>query len=368
MEITCDYCYNIKLTSRHRTESSSLFCDYCGGKLSMKTRHSICTPAVRREQLILYPDHSVGQLKPPVDDPRRPHRTLAVRREKTTLNSDSSTGRSRPPVDDPPHSHRIPAVRRERTTLQTAGSTDRFKSPVHGFPPFPSPSPKPVLAREPTSLSKSRFCAYRDLCQEYVRSLHWPKEYFNSRYNRCYCSQCYPADYKDVLQTAGEMYVIPRDWVRVGLSVDEVRADRENLWKTWIVTYHGTKIPAARSILAHRQFLLPGDVCDDGTMLGIRPGHIPGKCQIYTSPTIKYSSLPMYCERYTYLASNGQRYKAKIVLQCRQQPGTYQIQGETIGSGSKPICDIIPNDRVEIFTTIRPAVVPYGLLIQLTPI
>jgi hypothetical protein len=156
--------------------------------------------------------------------------------------------------------------------------------------------------------------------------------------------------------------------VRFGLSVDSVKANRENLWKTWVVTYHGTKIPAARSILAHRQFLLPGDVCDDGTVIAIRPGHIPGKCQIYTSPTIKYSSLSCYCDRYKYSASDGKQYKAKIVLQCRQQPGTYKTQGETVGSGSIPICNIIPNDRVEILTTIRAAVVPYGLLIQLTPI
>jgi hypothetical protein len=103
-------------------------------------------------------------------------------------------------------------------------------------------------------------------------------------------------------------------------------------------------------------------------VIGIRPEHIRGKNQVYTSPTIKYSSLNCYCERYKYQTTNGKQYIAKIVLQCRQQPGTYKIQGETVGSGSKRICDIIPNNRVEIFTTVRAAVVPYGLLIQLTPI
>ncbi|CAF0879822.1 unnamed protein product [Rotaria sp. Silwood1] len=222
------------------------------------------------------------------------------------------------------------------------------------------------LIRERTS-SKPRFCSYHKLCREYVWSLNWPQEYFNHRFNRCYCSQCYPEHYKDVYITAGASYVIPRGWVRFGLYVDDVKANREDLWNTWIVTYHGTKLPAAQSIIAHRQFLLPGDTCDDGTIIGIRKGHIPGKKQVYTSPTIKYSSLDCYCEKYSYQTTDGQCYQAKIVLQCRQQPGTYETQGETVGSRSKRICNIIPNDRIEIFTTVRAAVVPYGLLVQLTP-
>ncbi len=259
----------------------------------------------------------------------------------------------------PPRRDDTLVLRREKKDIHSNSVSHRLKSTIDS---------KPKLIREPSPSGKAKFCPYRDLCREYVWSLNWPREYFDSRFNRCYCLQCYPASCRDVYQTAGETYVIPRGWVRFGLSVDSVKADRENLWKTWIVTYHGTKIGAARSILAHRQFLLPGDVCDDGTPIGIRPGHIPGKCQIYTSPTIKYSSLNCYCDRYRYSASNGKQYEAKIVLQCRQQPGTYQTQGETVSSGSIPICNIIPNDRVEILTTVRAAVVPYGLLIQLTPI
>ncbi|CAF2972278.1 unnamed protein product [Rotaria sp. Silwood2] len=123
-----------------------------------------------------------------------------------------------------------------------------------------------------------------------------------------------------------------------------------------------------KSIIAHRQFFLSGsDTCDDGTVISIRTDHIPGKNQVYTSPTIKYSSLDCYYEMYPYQVSNGQWHQAKIVLQCRQQPGTYKSQGETVGSRSKRICNIILNDRIEIFTTVRVAVIPDGLLIQLKP-
>jgi hypothetical protein len=57
-----------------------------------------------------------------------------------------------------------------------------------------------------------------------------------------------------------------------------------------------------------------------------------------------------------------------VVLQCRQKPGAFTIQGETIGAGGKRICQFIPNDQIEFLTTIRSAIVAYGLLIQLTEI
>ncbi|CAF1324809.1 unnamed protein product [Rotaria sordida] len=265
----------------------------------------------------------------------------------------------------------IPDFRRETTDMPIASFFSRSRLREEGISSLSTDRrdatfPESKLTRERTS-SKPRFCSYQKLCREYVCSLNWPREYFNHRFNRCYCSQCYPENYKDVYITADESYVIPRGWVRFGLYVDEVKTNCENLWNTWIVTYHGTQLPAAQSIIAHRQFLLPGDTCDDGTVIGIRKGHIPGKNQVYTSPTIKYSSLDCYCKKYPYQATNGQWYQAKIVLQCRQQPGTYETQGETVGSRSKRICNIIPNDRIEIFTTARVAVVPYGLLVQLTP-
>jgi hypothetical protein len=61
-------------------------------------------------------------------------------------------------------------------------------------------------------------------------------------------------------------------------------------------------------------------------------------------------------------------YHARVVLQCRQKPGTFTVQGETIGAGRERICQFIPNNQIEFLTTIRSAIVTYGLLIQLTEI
>ena len=159
-------------------------------------------------------------------------------------------------------------------------------------------------------------------------------------------------------------YVIPRGWVRFGLNVDDAQADVENIWTRWVVTYHGTSPVAAKSIIEHHQFLLPGDRCIKGDIIRIGGHHIPGKFQVYTSPTIAYSSLDMYSHSTVFRSPFGHSLKAKIVLQCRQRPGSFLVQAETIGAGNKRICPIIPNSEVEYYTEVRSSIVPYGLLIR----
>jgi hypothetical protein len=206
-------------------------------------------------------------------------------------------------------------------------------------------------------------CSYQMLCNEYLLSLDWPQIYFNNAFNRCYCDQCYSKYKRDSYMVANAPYVIPRDWVRFGLYVDEVKASIEKIWNTWIISYHGTSVDAAKSIVSHRQFLLNGDTCEDGRQLG-------KKCEdLYTSPTIKYSARNAYAKPKIFQSRNGTRYIAKIVLQCRQKPGTYSTQGATGGArNERKLCNVIPNDRIELFTQIRASVIPYGLMVRLIPI
>jgi hypothetical protein len=124
---------------------------------------------------------------------------------------------------------------------------------------------------------------------------------------------------------------------------------------------------AALSILSHHHFYLPGDMLMDGTVLGIRDGHIPGKKHIYTSPSIAYSSLPAYSPTYAFHSTTtGKDYHIQLVLQCRQNPGTFHVQAETVGSGRQRICSYIPNNVIEHYTEIRSSIVAYGLLIRIT--
>ena len=211
---------------------------------------------------------------------------------------------------------------------------------------------------------KNISCNYYKECKEYVKELAWSLSFFDIKHDRCYCPRCYSERSSDTLCVAGADYVIPRGWAGFGLGVDPFRA--EKIWDTWIVVYHGTTSIAAESILTHRQFLLPGDRLINGQALNIRPGHIPGKVHIYTSPSIRYSSLEVYSPINSFTSpKTGTHYNAQIVLQCKQKPGTYSTQAETVGWGTKPICNIITNDRIEHYTDRRSSVLPYRLLIRL---
>lgn len=210
-------------------------------------------------------------------------------------------------------------------------------------------------------------CAYKNLCVEFLKTLNWSRDLFDRRFNRCYCSDCYPESLKDSLTEGGSLYVIPREWCRFGLHVDPLRTKVDHIWKDWIVSYHGTTAEAAESVITHGQFLVPGDKRLDGEKIAIREGHIPEKYHIYTSPTMAYSGHPCYCKPKLFRSSiTNKVYLARVAIQCRQKPGTFQVQAETIGAGTKRICPIIPNSQVEIYTTVRASVVPYGLLIHLT--
>lgn len=216
-----------------------------------------------------------------------------------------------------------------------------------------------------SSMATIQPCDYFKLCLEYMLTLNFSPRLFNRKQNRCYCENCYSPTSKDFYMEGGARYVIPRGWVRFGLFVDDAQAAVEDIWHKWIVSYHGTSPYAAKSIIEHHLFLLPGDKCIDGTVIAIREGHIPGKFQVYTSPTIAYSGHDIYCSAASFRStSTGKTYQAKIVLQCRQQPGTFKIQAETINAGNKRICPVVPNSEVEYFTEVRSSIIPYGLLIR----
>ncbi|CAF3466051.1 unnamed protein product [Rotaria socialis] len=207
-------------------------------------------------------------------------------------------------------------------------------------------------------------CDYFKLCLEFMLSVGYSKRLFNRKHNRCYCQECYPARSKDVFIEGGAKYVIPRGWVRFGLYIDDAQAEVERIWNKWVVSYHGTSPQSAKSIIEHHQFLLPGDQCMGGHVIRIREGHIPNKFQVYTSPTIIYSGDDIYTPAIPFRSKSGRSYKAKVVLQCRQQPETFKVQAETIGAGSRRICPIIPNNEVEYFSEVRSSIIPYGLLIR----
>lgn len=233
--------------------------------------------------------------------------------------------------------------------------------------------PRPVPPARASAASSSRTpsirpCDYFKLCLEFLLTLDCTKALFNRQHNRCYCQHCYPTSRRDSYVEGGMKYVIPRGWVRFGLYVDKAQEQAEQIWKNWAVSYHGTNPEAAKSIIEHHQFLVPGDQSITGRVIKIEDGHIPGKFHIYTSPTIAYSGNDIYSRSTAFRSRvTGKSYHAKVVLQCRQKPGTFTIQPETIGATdrNRRICPIIPNDEVEYFTEARASVIPCGFLIRI---
>ena len=64
-------------------------------------------------------------------------------------------------------------------------------------------------------------------------------------------------------------------------------------------------------------------------------------------------------------------YTAKIVLRCRQMPGTFLVQGETSNNGPRvgsDLCDLIPDDQIEWRTDQRASVVFDGLCVRVKPV
>ncbi|CAF2419142.1 unnamed protein product [Rotaria sp. Silwood2] len=106
-------------------------------------------------------------------------------------------------------------------------------------------------------------CENLRIGEEFLISQNWPVALHNTLFDRCYCAQCYPPTNPDTNLVGGYTYVIPREWTRFGIYVDEPFATHHNVWKTWANCYHGTSIENAKSIVEHRQLLLPCDTTLD---------------------------------------------------------------------------------------------------------
>ncbi|CAF1088894.1 unnamed protein product [Rotaria sordida] len=149
--------------------------------------------------------------------------------------------------------------------------------------------------------------------REFLQSNAWPEVLRNVNHDRCYCNRCYPTSSRDTYIVGGKTYVIARGWTRFGVYVDEPFAKHHDVWKTWANCYHGTSIENAKSIVAHRQLLLPRDTTMEGEKLEIREGHIPGEYYFFTTPTIRYAALDCYAHTYEFTSpKNKQVYKIQL--------------------------------------------------------
>eukprot|EP01045_Picozoa_sp_COSAG04_P029506 COSAG04_NODE_4867_length_1853_cov_1.258837_1_plen_305_part_01 len=216
-------------------------------------------------------------------------------------------------------------------------------------------------------------CDVQDIARRYLESIGLHGAYFDSKYDRCYCEDCWKGP-DTIAEDGPTPYVVPRGWVRFGLVVHPGRAEAHNIFDKWSVSFHGVKdLDTLRSILDCGQLMKSGDVLLDGSVLRSAKCARRQEKQFYTSPTVRYAGLKIYAEPQPV---DGQT-SASIVLQCRQRPGSFETQGETLAfdcerqgtSGPWPghlahECPHVELDDIEWKSKINVAAIPYGLLIR----
>jgi hypothetical protein len=142
-----------------------------------------------------------------------------------------------------------------------------------------------------------------------------------------------------------------------------------DVWNTWSVSFHGVKsVAVLEGIFDHGGLMKPGDTLLDGTRL--KSTKCAGRQDkvFHTSPTIKYAGLRFYAEPQRW--GEGGLMRASIAMQCRQKPGTFASQGETMDFTRKMPghlarnCPHVDLGSIEWTSKQKEGTIPYGVLVR----
>jgi hypothetical protein len=142
-------------------------------------------------------------------------------------------------------------------------------------------------------------------------------------------------------------------WVRFGLSVSQVHQQQWHIFKEWKTSYYGTSSNRLASILRSRFVPFDGDTLSDGSIFNSRHQD-PNSNYCITSPSLICASKPKFTTCSQFRARDGTNYSVRLVLQCKQKPDTYSING-----------DANSFHTIEWTTNTRCVLLPYGLFIRL---
>ncbi|XP_077870113.1 LOW QUALITY PROTEIN: neuralized-like protein 4 [Saccoglossus kowalevskii] len=192
----------------------------------------------------------------------------------------------------------------------------------------------------------------------------------------CYCEICHDRRGDSDTYKRGfpeKTYTLPIGWVRISLEVPRHKLDGLNVDRVYHVAFHGTLLNKVEDILNNGCLLAAGDVALGGIRLGERKGHFNDERkpegfdtkQIFVSPSIKYAGHGAYASSVKWTDKRtGISYNAKVCFQVWIRPDSYAVGPQTLGKDSV-IDEHFSNDELEWFTTEKPAVIPYGLLVKL---
>ena len=207
-------------------------------------------------------------------------------------------------------------------------------------------------------------CPKQD-AKAFVDSLNIFQGLFNPEHDRCYCEECYDGP-EEIGNDGPHAYIIPRGWVRFGLALQpRVLNPAMKFFESWNASFHGVKSAnVLESILDCGQLMKPGDTLLDGTKL------TSTKCAgrqdgvFYTSPAIRYAGLKFYAEPQKWRSDTM---RASMAVQCRQKPGSFMQQGQTMGFTKEGLAKHRPHAdpaTIEWMSDTNVAAVPYGLLVR----
>eukprot|EP00052_Salpingoeca_macrocollata_P035673 m.15441 g.15441 ORF g.15441 m.15441 type:complete len:960 (-) comp8456_c0_seq1:56-2935(-) len=273
------------------------------------------------------------------------------------------------------------------------------------------PQVKPAPLTLPQLPTVKTGCVTQSLCQDFVSFLKLGPEFLDPHYNRCFCRRCPAGKGQDRTKLFGEPPfpgVIPYGWVRVGLCIDPATTASRGLFRTFYRSFHGTDGSSAVKIIEQRGFLHRGQVTHSGHRLPtcvrnhfqdgqnllfpVGDSRVPNRPKFsikersseaakasplqitaaeakrypgaqvltpsktnFTSPSLQYAS------RYTNeMRFNGRSFR--VVLQCRQSPGSVNSMPSTLGSINDPD---FPDSEIAWFTDFEGSIIFDALLVQL---
>ena len=224
--------------------------------------------------------------------------------------------------------------------------------------PTPAAVAEPHIPRPtPVPLRQERVCQSR-LCLTFLNDLYLNPAFFDSKYDRCFCSVFFPQSSPEVWSVAGSKYAAPLKWTRFGLHIDSTFASDHDIFRQWHTSYYATSVAKLPSIIGNRFIPFSGDELLHGDLFNT---NVPNSRYVYTSPSVHYAcrqhSCPSYRVRY-----EGELYDVQVMLQCKQNPDGVQKRKGTVAHR----CTLIPDDEIDWQTDLRSSVLPYALLIRAT--
>jgi ankyrin repeat protein len=292
-------------------------------------------------------------------------------------------------------SYNMPLLRR-LLKVKSTSTSHRSPSPTkHRTQGGRSPSPtkhrtQGGTAHAHASVAADAFCPIHDAVA-FVSSLGLSLDWFDAKAtHQCFCLKCYTG-VSNCKDTGPTRYAAPRGWVRFGIKGCSSSLTPLSTWDAWCTSFHGLKsVPHLGSILQSGTLIEPGARLTDGsTFESIERND--GDAAIYTSPTIRYAGKKCFAEPQKWgTVSSGAsadgadsegkpgdckstEMRGSIVVQCKQRPGSFTKQSETIHCEEympfhlKEYCGEVDQGTIEWKTEASASVIPFAMLVRVWP-